>query len=964
VSLTISDHRIDIGENASIYVTAVYDYDGAFYDGFIVLNDTTYIHDEVSRWAYTAATVSGDSYGIDVISTNDEDFVIWDRLRVLPYTISDERCDIGTTQSIYVTVEYEYDSTIFTGAFGTVYLNGTSMIWNQSLMHWYQNRVYMVTGRWQFQVSGITDNQHELTVINHQVAPASIIWDKIKVVLSADALVVNWHSQVNFTLTATRDYDGSQVPLLTVSVNRNGSLFVVGNFSDVWNGPVDVVWIYTVISAIDDQYGLQVFSSNLLMVTWTERPVVVIDIASVSDVDGRTNIGSIVTVFFHCKWSTNGSAITTGSLFVNMTPYTINGSGWIDFTWSHASVNRLVWSVTGVAVNGIVQYDQRVISPSMIWDSLRVSLTVADDRINVAENATIWISAVYEFDDTPYDGIITLNSTIYQYSTVGRRGYIASFASGGIHDVTVIGYSEEKYVIWDSLRVFVANYQPHINVGRNASIGVYAYYDYDGTSYDGFFTLNDTIYILDSVGRKGYMCIAASGDRYNITFIRTSGEIYVTWDSVTVTIVVSNNYVTVGTNASIYVSGTFDYDGSPYTGLLRLNDTTYQYDTVGRRAYMCILATPVGHIVSLISSSNIEYVVWDRLEVFWSESQLIRADLNEAVDVMFRVRRSYTGSLFTDSDGLIYINGEEATFLSSEGYWFITVTSDEVITYTYSVTDYVDQIGGIEAITGDTVFTCAPTWDLIYVSRSGVWGGAPAFDPEIEAPAGRPLQCELDWTVTVYFYLNYMSDDTPLIDPNATVIIQGQKAIFVAERHRWEINVTSSGIGIVQYSIEQIRDSYGLTQVDHRGIYPTIDWFPMRLTMNIATYGGMGLIGLVTVLYIRRSRRRVAALEKALGPERIMSMEEAEIPLKMREEILASLDWLRELQSQVPTLDTPLLLSVKEELQNAHNLYAKAFGEVAIDEYTPDPGLRLKQTLVKRIDFVIETVDRELNARA
>jgi hypothetical protein len=55
---------------------------------------------------------------------------------------------------------------------------------------------------------------------------------------------------------------------------------------------------------------------------------------------------------------------------------------------------------------------------------------------------------------------------------------------------------------------------------------------------------------------------------------------------------------------------------------------------------------------------------------------------------------------------------------------------------------------------------------------------------------------------------------------------------------------------------------------------------------------------------------------------------------------------------------------VREELQNAHDLYVKAFNGAAVDEYLPDPGLRLKQALVKRIDALIVNVDKELNARA
>ena len=264
----------------------------------------------------------------------------------------------------------------------------------------------------------------------------------------------------------------------------------------------------------------------------------------------------------------------------------------------------------------------------------------------------------------------------------------------------------------------------------------------------------------------------------------------------------------------------------------------------------------------------------------------------------------------------------------------------------------------------EDTFTCSTTWDMIYVSRAGIWGVPPAFDPVIDSPAGRTLQCELGSIVTVYFYLNYMSDRTSLSDPGATVIVNGQNAVYSAERQRWEVNVTSQGIGVVQYKIEEILDSYGLTQVDQQELYPTINWFPVRMIMNLMTYGVIGLIGVGGALFVRRTRRRVAALEKALGPERVISMEEAELPVKVREEILASLDWLRELQGQIPALDSTVLRSVREELQNAYKLYATAFGDIVLEEDLTDPGLKLKQALVRRVDTLIKIVDRELVSRA
>ena len=537
----------------------------------------------------------GDSHGITVIGTNDIAVVIWDRILVTGYTVSDSHCDVGTTQRVSLSAIHEYDGAVLTGARGVVYLNGTPMLWNPLTQVWFLDVESATVTRLLFVVSDIEDFVEEIVIFDPGV-PSSITWDSIEISITIGDQRINIGDNASVYVSAHYTFDNSTYDGILL---LNDTIF---EYSTVGRRG------YTVVSAFGDSFEITVINTN--------------------DAD------------------------------------------------------------------------------YIIWDSVTVTIVVEDNRINVGENATIWLSANYTFDSTPYDGNITLNNTVYQYSTVGRRGYKASIASGGTHGVTVIGDSVEEFVIWDSLRVFVESYPSHINVGQNASISVLALYSYDGEMYDGQLTLNDTVYILFSVGRKGYTCTSASGDTFNITHIHSSGQVQITWDSVTVTISVDESYISVGTAASITVTGTFDYDGSPYTGLLMLNDTNHQYDTVGRRGYMCILAIPSGHAVSYISYSNAVYIIWDQLEVYWSESARSRVDLNEEVDVMFRVRRGYTGSMFTDSDGIVFINGMEATFQETEGYWYITATSSEVVTQSYSITGHSDLVGGIEAIIGETIFTC------------------------------------------------------------------------------------------------------------------------------------------------------------------------------------------------------------------------------------------------------------------
>ncbi|MFW9887592.1 MAG: hypothetical protein ACFFER_05380 [Candidatus Thorarchaeota archaeon] len=1222
VTLTIDDYRIDVGENASIHVSAVYDYDGMPYDGILTLNDTTYVHNSVGRWTYTVAMAAGDTYGISSISTNDANYVIWDQLRILSYAVSDARCDVGTVQSVYATLEYEYDHAVFTGTQGTVYMNGTPMIWDGSFLRWYQDNVRISVGSYSFRVSAITDDLYNLSVAVDETPQPMIVWDKMQVWIQSDGTVVNWLTQVNFTVIAERQYDGSRVPILSAAIDRNGSAFAFSNFSDVWNGPQDIIWEYSVHQAQDNQFGLTQFDANIISITWVEAPIVVVDASHLEDPDGRTNVGSMVSISFHCKWSTNGTDINTGTLNVNGTDYAINETGWISFSWSHESVSRLTWTVMGAEANGVTQYDQRISSPAMIWDSLIVDLTASDYRINVGDTATIWpsatyeydgslfdgilnlnstvleyftvsahaytvenasgdsheitsismndeiliiwdrllildstvtddrcdvgtiqqvsvfvvyeydytvftaasglvylngspmnwnpltewwfqersseveiqqfflvstisdsaegigifdpglpasiiwdsitvdillgdsrinvgdnasihISAVYSYDGAPYDGNLLLNDSVYTYSTVGRRGYTVTSGSGDTYGISVIGINDEEYVIWDSLTVSVSVGDERINVGENASIIVSATYDYDGTEFDGFVILNDTNYLYYDVGRHSYAAASAfgdshginvirtsdvesviwdyivavitvaderinigeiasvsvsayydydkaiydgvltlndtifqqnyvsrryyqlesaSGDSYNITAIGDRGWANVIWDSLSVTLTVSDSRIDVGDTASITMTAIYSYDGRLYTGVLALNDTSLRYFNVGRHGYTVAAADSDWFNITTISYSNAVYVIWDQLEVYWSQSEKERTGLGTNAAVSFRVRYNYDGSPFSESNGTLFINDTAASYNEGEDFWYVSLAFDDVDRRSFAVTGFEDLSSGLTAIIGVESYIPSIIWDSVYVSGAGASGASPPFEIETDQPAPSVLQAELKWYVTIYFYLRYAFDMVPVSDPTTLVVINGQPAIHVGNG-RWEVNVTSSLVADEYFEIDAFRDAFGITEVDHNGLFPAVQWFPMRLLTSVGMIGAVSVAAVGIVIFMRRTRRRMASLEAALGPEGVMSLDEETLPKSEKEFFLSAIEWLKTLPSQIHEMDDDLLIITKSELVGTFDMYRKAFEADETKELGIESASGLRFVLLDRIGAVIDDLDREIESR-
>lgn len=104
------DQRINIGSNATgIVASAVYEFDGATYDGVLTLNSTNFLYGSVGRRGYTVQSAIGGLFPlVTVIGTNDMTWCIWDRL------IIDIQSDTNTADSnqevvFSLSVVFEYD---------------------------------------------------------------------------------------------------------------------------------------------------------------------------------------------------------------------------------------------------------------------------------------------------------------------------------------------------------------------------------------------------------------------------------------------------------------------------------------------------------------------------------------------------------------------------------------------------------------------------------------------------------------------------------------------------------------------------------------------------------------------------------------------------------------------------------------------------------------------------------------
>ncbi|MFW9963398.1 MAG: hypothetical protein ACFFCX_07535 [Candidatus Sifarchaeia archaeon] len=913
ITITVDDRRIDVGTSALIQVSATYDYDGSLFDGILTLNDTVLMHQDVGRWNYTVLSASGDSYGISLIGSNDEDYVIWDRLLVISYSIDmdDSRINVDDIQNVYVEVIYDYDSVIFQGIFGFVYMNGSAMTWNPGNQYWYHSYSYSTPVGYSFQVSAITDLIHGLTVIGEQVSPKFIIWDKLSVIIEASTLIAYIDDIVNFTVTATRQYDNSRVSGLTVQTLRNGTLLFWNNFTDTWNGN-DTHLQYLVIDALDSLYGITEFDTLMIEVFWTDAPRINV-FGSTSDTNGRTNIGTVIFFYFHCVWDKNSSDVDAGFLYVNDDPYSINGTGWVVITDSSLIVARHWWNVTGVDAYGVKLLNTPAPELSMIWDRIVVQSTVVDDaRVDVSSNAEIRVTLLLEYDNTflgAGDSVI-LNGTAMSW---------------------------DGFNFWFELTV------------SHSSVGLWTYF------------VNSSL-----------------ETSYGISLLNLNGNsVSVIWDRLQVqSYSVGDSRVNTGDTVYIDVSLIYDYDDTPVTdGTLTVNGiiATHQGAGVWRFAdseilvimntYNLVASTGNTHgLTAVDQNSQSVIVIWDRFDVYWSEREIRRYDLSSSVQVKFRVRYSFDEVPFTDSNGRLWINDMEASFDSFNQYWFVSVTSNDAVELTFNVTSIDDQTSTVREIVQDNNDIVTLIFDTVIVSSAGVRFWDIETSLWKESPAPDTVSMPIGSSIVIYFELRYATDERSITNPDTVVMINDARATFNINTQRWECVFNGSIIGSVNYTISQFQDEYGLTQVQHGTKIPKVEWYitPIITPEAILYISVVAVSGLAAGIFVRRTKKRVTALEHALTPEELLSIEEVGISSSMREEMVTQLEWLRNLSEEIPYMGTDILRVLNEEILKAKLMYTKAF---ELEPPTEHAGKQLKELLLERIDDILQLIDKEMARR-
>jgi len=280
----------------------------------------------------------------------------------------------------------------------------------------------------------------------------TVIVDRLKVVLKgASDTRDDIGDTVRVYFKVTREYDGALFDSTKGTVYINGTAATWNSVNKYWY--IDVsqstvgAWKYVVSSITDNEYGITTINDvvGAQQVIWDR---IICTILTVDD--NRVDVGVSVEINATLKYEYDNTDLTDGTVNIEGTSAVHLGSGIWQISVSQSSVTSVTYDTIACSGNtyGITVVNMNGQSVTVIWDRVQITLSVSDNRINVGENATININAIYDYDDSLFVGSIVLNDTQTTKNTVGKYWFTVSSITDNHYGLTVYT-SNVVYVIWD-----------------------------------------------------------------------------------------------------------------------------------------------------------------------------------------------------------------------------------------------------------------------------------------------------------------------------------------------------------------------------------------------------------------------------------------------------------------------------------------------------------------------------------
>jgi M6 family metalloprotease-like protein len=424
----ISKARVDVKSDQKVYFHATWsDNLSDIIDGTLYVNGLPYVTN-ATGWAtleVTSTSVGDISYQItgadfggftSFLQQNPDPHMIWDTLEVYDFGVSKQRCDVNSTQIIWIKLRYGYDGNTFDNSTGTLRIGEKQAEWDPEKDYWYINDYRQDAGQNSYTApSSFEDRLYGLTSVS-DTGHMTIIWDQVLVTFSLKGQRANAGSPAEIKINGIYAYD-SMIWNGTATFNDTLTKNEVGAFD------------YAITSITDPLYGLVTFTSNVGTIIF-DRVKLNLTIAN-----SRINVGEEAEIYAAGTYEYDNS--TWNGTFISNDTLTKSTVG--NYSFTGTAITDLQYHLSAFECNSV----------SIVWDRVNVTLYTADTRISIGTNAQINWTGVYEYDGRPLTGNITLSDDLTK-NDVGTISYRVESVSDTLYGLTAFT-SNTIQIVFDDL---------------------------------------------------------------------------------------------------------------------------------------------------------------------------------------------------------------------------------------------------------------------------------------------------------------------------------------------------------------------------------------------------------------------------------------------------------------------------------------------------------------------------------
>jgi hypothetical protein len=538
--------------------------------------------------------------------------------------------------------------------------------------------------------------------------------------------------------------------------------------------------------------------------------------------------------------------------------------------------------VEGAGSGGTDMYFSTSQTDTFITDRIEIyEADVVDGRIDINSDCEVWWRARYDFDNTSIESGLTLElngsrtlvwdagNLYWRWQETSVSPAIAGFdvatAVESTYGLTALLVSTAvQQVIWDSLVITITDpVDQRIDVGTNATgIVVTAVYSFDGTTFDGSFTLNNTNFQYAVPQIQGYTVVTTTGDTHGITAIGINDETFCIWDRVLIVSIDADEiYHDPDDDVVITIELQYEFDESAVTtGSFAV--ASYPLTHVGSGVWEAqvtistFLAIDFDDLSTCdatlhgISEYNMDgntvTVYWDRLEFYSVTVDDGRINIGASTDIQWSVRLEDAGISITT--GVVAQMTGDIALTVSAGVYAASVSESVVGSVTYSILSAsLGEIGQFSQSASDATVV----WDQVTVTSI----------------TATPLSLDAGDTTEIRVTLAYEFDSTA-VTSGVVNLDDGGASVPMSYNSAggyWSVSVTKSVSGNYTFTVDSVSgNTHGITSLDTDGLSIEVEWvgapgFTMD-PMTLMIIGGGAAIGVLGLAVVASRRRRGGAV--------------------------------------------------------------------------------------------------------